>query len=468
MEKFIFPVRKIAGRIVRTGSYSWIRRSMEVDRALAAKQPPARLRKVFRAGLTGSLIAASLALTGCLSPQPYRVSQTQGGLRVDTPNSYVNSTGRQSLLYYPGAIKRRCAKRSAGETFIVRLVPTWREGREVSAIQFESNPRAFTSVRNLNAALDAWFEDPRSAKFIECYKLSQNSVRRSLLAQRPQLASEILDFQFAFDAGADTQRLRTILLRPGVRVCASDVAPIDRNLSWRALGSTCARLVGAPNGGILFDATAGRYTGLASPVHNGAQDNGTPYRIASFSEIQRTNGHPHAWVLVYPETLLEKYSDSTDPTIVEIPLLVGFELGKEESTSALLETFLQTSTDLATDRLNDICKDATVICYTFGERVLFTVDFVVLVNGSPMDVGIGATVGDIAAVVAPDLFARDLLSPAAQASEIDQAARARAELNLSRLKMSRVFDGRLAPIDFSQAGASAYSLPLQPGDRLTW
>lgn len=435
-------------------------------------------RSSLRCLLTAALAVVSLGLAGCLLPQPYRVSSagatTPPQLRIEGPNVYRTSGGVVSILYFPAVVTDgSCQIRAGAGGLLARRAQAQRGGRTVTAVRFEDRGGTFASRAALSAAIDEWWLSPDTTQFRDCFNLDQASVRRSLLAQRPQSAAELLDAQFAFDGGADTQRLRTVLLRPGMRICATDGIPEENDRSpryYQPLSANCTRLVGAPEGGVLFDPVAGRFGGLTHPNH-GYQ---AIHRVASWGEIQRPQRDPHLWALVLPQCpqCLPVSYEVADPDNPEpdykYPLLVGIRLDKEGSSPPEVPDLLGSSTKLPHRRVEGLCAKDRVICYRFGSRTTFTTDFPVYVNGAAQDVGVGTTIGDMAAIASPDLFSQTLFSPAAIASTIDEAARDRVHLGLSRLKMQRVIDGRLVNVDLSAAGVAAYALPLQPGDRLTW
>lgn len=433
----------------------------------------------FRRLLAVAAATCSVALGGCLLPQAYRVTPAAGGagLQVEAPNVYRTSEGLRSVLYFPDrGPSAKCPLRAEAGGIVARGVGAARGGRVVTAIRFDAGEAVFATPAALQAALGQWWADEATKSFRQCYELSQEaSVRRSLLAQRPQSAAELLDAQFAFDAGRDPKRLRTIFLRPGMRICATDVAPEDDTRTpryWIAQAPSCTRIAGAPDGGLLFDPVAGRFDSLTMPsINYGLDEKGDAHRVASWSEIRRPIAGPHAWLVVFPQCprCMPTTYDSSPPPYHDVPLLVGIRLDAGEgATPSELVELTSPAPGLPSLRIATVCAKSNVLCYRFGERAMFTVEFTVFVNGAAQDVAIGTTLGDIAAMVSPDLFSRELVSPAGWASGVDEAARSRARLNLSRLKMQRVFDGRLAPVDLSRAGADAYALPLQPGDRLNW
>lgn len=428
------------------------------------------LRRLRRLSSTPVLlITATLGLTGCLTPQPYAVTATSTGLRISTPYSYTNDNGRASIAYFPQRQTAECyfsarvnlsTMGQPADIFGASGRPGWRGGKLATAVLFEGSESRFATADTLDAALTKWWESDETASFRNCFSLDKPSVRRALLAQRTQTSNEILQSEFAFDGLKHGPKwATTLLLRPGVRVCATDVGTSPRKArEWTIGGHTCTRVVRAPNGGTYFDPVIGAFNGLTVEGHQHKH----VYRVASWAEISRPALGAYLWVLVNPINL-PLYGDES-PADSEVPIVAGIAMSEGTVPAALLNLLKTQPTDHV-HRIKNLCGSDGVICYKFGERSTFTVDFKVFANGTGLDVPVGATLGDLAAVVAPDIFAPELMTPA----EIDDPAwNERARLNLSRLTMQRVFDGRLVTVDLSRAGAKAYDLHLQPGDRFKW
>lgn len=423
--------------------------------------------------LLGGLIAGCGFLAGCVGPQSYRVTSQGGELWIETPYSFRESQNSVSLAYFSSQPVASCPLYARAGTLTARWANVMRAGHSAAALLFNGPEATVKDEKQLLAALDAWWGDTHTAAFRACHRLDQASVRRSLLAQRPQSASGLLKSQFALDyppEGQEKNRGITLLLRPGMRLCANDVASNGRkDTEWRVGGASCARVVRAPEGGAIFDPVFGRFNGLGHNVHHKET-----VQVSSWSEIERpcyvsSGGNAcaraHTWMLIYPEEIPGHFEDpSRTPSQDRWPILAGIAMSEGEFPEVLRE-FLKPGSLTHADRLEAFCHDDRVVCYRFGVRAAFTVDFVVFVNGAPFDVAVGSTVGDIAATIAPDLFSTELIAPASAA---DPSAHERAMVNISRLKMSRVFDGYVVPVDFSNAGVDAYKMPLQPGDRLIW
>lgn len=427
----------------------------------------------LRLTLVGGLVAGLLVLSGCVGPQPFRVSAQRDGVLIETPYSYRESKDHVAVAYFPQEPSAACPLYAGTEQLKARWAEVYRGGHRVMAILFSGPETVFRHEDDLIKAFDGWWKDSNTEHFRRCYRLRQDSVHRALVVQRPQTGAELLKSMFALDrtTESETGPGATLLLQPGMRVCANDVASAGRgDLEWRAGGASCARVVRAPDGGAMFDPVVGLQNGLTSNKHTHKQT----VAVSSWSEIQRPcvspesdktcPGRAHAWLLIYPRSLPDHFALAT-PGPEHLPILAGIAIPEGATPDALGKLIQAPSTASHAGWLSDLCENEQVICYRFGARAVFTVDFVVFVNGAPVSLAVGSKLGDVAAMVAPDVFSADLGAPPFAA---DPETRERALLNLSRLKMSRVFDGQLVTVDLSQAGAEAYKLPLQPGDRLTW
>jgi hypothetical protein len=408
--------------------------------------------------LSACLLTVLLALSGCVGPQAYRVSSNNGELWIQTPYSYAEANGFVSLLYFPGDTEACPGTATVGD-LTVRAGQAVRAGRSVVAVRFTVPYDTLRNDKALEDALTQWWGSEKTKTLRTCYRLDQASVARSLIAQRPKSEQELFKSQFIFAPNDPLTPARALLLRPGLRVCASDVASDDREkAAWVTAGTTCARVTRAPEGGAWFEPMFGRLQ-----MSKAAHAYGQTYRIGSWAEIQRPSLAPHLWLLIYPVELPANY-ESDHPHLSKLPVLAGIAMS-EGTRPGQLDAFLKAAQSNHGKAVSALCSSAQVVCYTFGERAILGASFLVFVNGAAIEVAVGTTVGDMAAAVAPDLSSPDLIAPP---PGVDRAAGERVRTNLSRLRMQRVFDGLMASVDLSDAGEKAYNLRLQPGDRLSW
>jgi hypothetical protein len=227
-----------------------------------------------------------------------------------------------------------------------------------------------------------------------------------------------------------------------MRVCAADVAPDRTDSGLRIAGTSCARVVGAPEGGSIFDPAIGRMNNLQSETVNLASGIN---RIGGWTEVQRPNWLPMVFVLIQPRDLPASI-DSAAPSVPTGPtILAGVKLvdGHGDPPPGLRDILGQ-STEVPDARVMHICRDLKdVVCYSLGERSVITAAFDVTLNGRSQEVGVGATVGDVLDMLAPDLTALDLMGAVDMARSADPTAKARLADAVALFRMYRVFAGRL-------------------------
>lgn len=232
------------------------------------------------------------------------------------------------------------------------------------------------------------------------------------------------------------------------------------------MGESCTRVVDGLRGGVGLDATVAQFNSLSSP----AATYGVVYKISSWGEVAAPNRDPLLMFVVYPQSLPPEWKN-TPPAPVRQPIVVGVRVASDTDMGAIADLLRPppgAQSDSADERLTTICQMSAVVCYQFGERGMISVSIPIFLNGSPLDIPVGTTVADVAAMMRPDLSSPNTLT-ARKLTSGDEVANAR-ELtgSIERLQMQRSLDGALHRVDLSKVGAMAGSLPLLPGDRLAW
>ena len=169
------------------------------------------------------------------------------------------------------------------------IVTDWSDGPAAQILRV-SGTEPFASSDALSKAWSEWWDHEGAWATRDCLGPdAKEAVRRTLLSQRPRRSAEALEAQFGFHPRkviAETvESRRAVVLRPGTKVCATDVAPTGGNTAFRASGGDiCTSMVDGPRGGALFDAAAGRIVGITSP---GDWEPGKLHSVTSWSEVPR-------------------------------------------------------------------------------------------------------------------------------------------------------------------------------------
>ncbi len=428
---------------------------------------------------TSWLPAALFVLVlGCVHPREYRVATSSGEPYVIPPNTYLRSVcngvpGRVSIDVFDVASQgASCGRADDGDGLSALILYTFRRDHIAVSARFTGNSQLFGDRATLASAFDRWVASNSGEKeFIKCTKLDVAATRRSLLAQRPMTGAESLEEGLGFRGGATEPSphalLRTVVLRPGMSVCAADVASAAPAGSGLMLaGTSCARVVGAPEGGATFDPMLGTINNLQSATLNFGMG---IHRIGSWAEVQRPGREAMIFVVIEPRDLPAFIDPAADPEPTGPSILAGIKLrdGAGEPPPGLL-AILSAGSAIHDLRVDEVCKLADVVCFSLGLRSIITAMFDVALNGQTRNMGVGATVGDVLDLVSPDLFGLDLMGAAGVALGSDASARARLAQSISQLRMERVFEGRLVRVRLRTDLHAVVTLPLQPGDRFAW
>ncbi len=363
-----------------------------------------------------------------------------------------------------------------------------------------SGSAAFESPETLSAAWSAWWQAYHQTLDGCLIGNAESEIRYRLLTRRPARAAETVEALFGFHPRKpDTVGQRAIILRPGITVCANDVAPYEvPNLRWIASGtSACVTMVNAPQGGSMFAAAAGRLGNITDTDWV----TGQLYRVESWSEVPgQTDGAPRQYVLVLPRSMPTQPPEG-QMRVGALPLIFGADARDPDSLRIVLScaqsdvlevTKLATAEDATYQHIpcvtraapgrSDLSKIRPMV-FKLGERGIADPKFTILVNEHAIEVDIGSTLGDVIDRLARVTSEQDWGGLMAD-PKIDQASRAdidrglrqatsgahRAQLAriLGQVALERWFDGRLVPVDVSAVSATADALPLQPGDRISW
>jgi hypothetical protein len=466
-------------------------------------------QRVCRTFVAAALSCAAL-LSGCVTAPPnYRVVHADadtGDLQnLDPPLLLLPpGTDLQTDVFSVDALRLptwslECGwKESPGAqgALSARIVTEWHDGAAAQVFRVSGGRESFASPEALSKAWTEWWNRADNTAMRAC--LGEGSgpiVRSTLLNQRPRRSADAFEAHFGFHprkAGpAGTFKVRrAILLRPGMKVCASDAAPTTGNAKVAPLlrmsgGDTCASMVDDPRGGTLFDAAAGRIGGITDPADWAPgpppADRPTRYDVASWSEVPRDD-QPRHYVLIYPRRM-PTFPTSVVQSAGQFPLILGVSARRPTSLQIALtcsaETYDEVANlcrgalkDLSCAKAvagDDVPDDDRPLCFRFGERGIISARFDVFVKGAAVEVPVGSTLGDLINRAAPGLASLEAIGAAAAArADADFVSREGLERTLRRVTLERWFGGRLVKVDHSQVGVGAVALPLMPGDRLSW
>ncbi|AJP57563.1 hypothetical protein UC34_12220 [Pandoraea vervacti] len=423
----------------------------------------------FRCLMTRLALLLVLTATGCTTPHPFKILASDEGatasrIEVLPPTTFAQRDGRLSTIYIPANQAATCMPEASFGQIQAQPVSMLRDGKSVFGIRFTAPASTFRDRDRLEAALADWWD--RDIDFRACYAMpaaERASLIRTVLQQRPLTPTAQLDEVF-YIPSRDTTNLRTVLLRPGMQVCANDAVAGDNTTGdWKTKGAVCTWVADDSHGGVTLDATASHF----GPLHNTAFEYGNIYRISAWAEFSVPARDSLVLLAVYPRDL-PMYAQSEEPDPTTIPLLVGLKIPPAPEIWSAFRPPPEPPPDTPEVRLSTLCSRHDVVCYRFGERGVFSTSFTVFLNGAPNVVAVGTTLADALAMLAPDLTTRPFASASSIVQSEDPAARERLSRALGRLKMSRVFDAGLTPVDVSNAGINALAIPLLPGDRLQW
>lgn len=320
----------------------------------------------------------------------------------------------------------------------------------------------FVDERSLRTAWANWWDDARKEWPGKCLAADPKVIEEMLVERRPLPFGEMLKLHYGFD-----NVTRTVVIRPGTSVCAADVSYRGPSAPrFAASGESCATAVSDGHGGANFGPAASvLYKFSLLDVSDRKV-----HAIASWAEIPELKGH--LFLLRYPKGSMpvspagvDGAKDTAFPLLIAVDtaadrdvvgralqcvqgndLRVGDFCGKEGFGASSCGTVLPAGSKLA---------DSRPICFRFGERGVLTPHITVLLNGAPVAVPLGTTLGG----------ALERLTPPHRDNDQHSSRKAAA---LSGARVTRVFEGRPVRVDVSGAGASALQLLLLPGDQLSW
>ena len=414
-------------------------------------------------------------LAGCATtPDAFRVLPVNSGEgnftpEVFSPESFTPSPDQVSVIFRLGDRGRGCPKSVEVGGLSVRRASLGLGGMGGTSALVLTLPKATARDDGaLTRALSAFWDS--AASFRQCYGLDGAADRERLFRwvrlHRPLSPVALLDEAFGIPA-SDVHDLRTVQLRPGMRLCASDVVNDSRPTgNWVAMGESCTRVLAGPGDGVVLDGTLARYNSLSSA----AAAYGVVYKVASWGEVAAPNRDPLLMFVVYPQSLPGEWKNAS-PDPVRQPLVVGVKLAPDTDMNAiagLLRPPSGSPSDSAEERLSTICQMTVAVCYKFGERGIISTSVPIFLNGVPLDVPVGTTLADVAAMMRPDLSSPNTLVSTTLGGAEDGPDAGRLTSSMKRLRMYRSVDGALRRVDLSNAGPKAGRMPILPGDRLAW
>ena len=451
-----------------------IHNSKDVDSSLGGQD--VRTRSLPRTVTTWSrrLLPACL-LAGCATtPDTFRVlpiDSASGDLtpEVFSPESFTPSSNQVSVIFRLDDGGHGCQKSvEVGELSVRRVSLGLGAVAGSSALVFTLPKPAARDDGALTRALSAFWDS--GASFRKCYGLDGAAAKEQLFRwvrlHRPLSPMALLDEAFGIPS-SDVHNLRTVQLRAGMRLCATDVVNDSRPTgNWVAMGESCTRVVIGPNGGVVLDATLAQFNSLSSP----AAAYGVIDKVASWGEIAAPNRDPLLMFVVYPQSLPGEWKNAP-PEPVRQPLVVGVKIASDTDMKAIADLLRpppSSQSDSAEERLTTLCQMTVAVCYKFGERGMISISVPIFLNGAPFDVPVGTKLADVDAMMRPDLSSPNTLVARTLGGAEDDPDAARLTSSMKGLRMYRSLDGVLHRVDLSKAGPKAGRMPLLPGDRLAW
>lgn len=324
---------------------------------------------------------------------------------------------------------------------------------------------AFLDETSLRAAWTAWWDDARKEWPGKCLAADPNAMEEMLVERRPLQFGEILKLYYGFD-----NVTRTVIIRPGTIVCAADVPyrPVSGSPRFSAAGENCATAMSDGHGGANFSPVVSvlyKFSRLDVTDHK-------VHAIASWAEIPELKGH--LFLLRYPKTMPVSPTASVSAKDAEFPLLIAVDAVADHGAVSRALQCVQ-GNDL---EVGDFCGNkgfgasscgtalpagsmlatSRPVCFRFGERGVLTPHVTVLLNGNPVLVPLGTTLGS----------ALEKLSPPTRGIDQHTNENTAALAAMAGVRVTRLFEGRSVVVDVSGAGTSAPQLLLLPGDRISW
>jgi hypothetical protein len=433
-------------------------------------------------------------VAGCVHPEAYRVVQEGKVVTIYQPNTRALDNGDGFSVDVLNVIpfNSRCRRSFDSEGLTARRISVQVQGRTVRALRFTRKPPLSADPiedrQQLETDLGNWWAE-HGANNSKCFSSNaKESVIRSVLSQRP-MTPEVAIAEW-YGPGPLPGAYRAVVLRPGMRVCVSTVMPADAEqvalvgmmapnaaaaapegrslaqtgLGYRFAGSSCARLVEGISGPTLDPVASRLYPGLIASSDAPAGDGRRT--INAWAEIEPVPWSQSVYMLLQPIDMpTVPPRPGNDPDYGKYSIL-AIAAPRDKSASSDSSPLAAVIAATRFDRVNDLCstKADVLRCIRFGERGVFSADFPVRVNGTLVDVPVGATLESVLSLTAPDMLAQDLIRGQVGADKDPAAGFRRARL-LRHLRMWRWFEGRRVPVLLD--GPSA-ALPLQPGDEIQW
>jgi hypothetical protein len=390
---------------------------------------------------------------------------------VPSRGFYIDLPLRQSACAYYAKFPEDAPK---GGALQAELVPV-----PSGAVLRMKSTGTFLDDTSLRAAWFAWWAAAKDAWPGKCIGIDQAVMEQILVERRPLRFSELLRLYYGFE-----ESTRSVILRPGTTVCASDVPNRAAHATARfsASGETCATLLSDGSGGAVFGPLA-IPLGYISAIDTSKR---IVHPIASWAELPHRNLVGHQFILRYPKGLPTNPNAMPLPTDLvgtnagHVPLLIAVDTRVEGSVARAMQCVRADDDDIldvcgtkgfeasrcggsisASDPLAEL-KNRPPKCFRFGERGVITPRITVTINGAPVEVLLGTTLGAALERLAPPF------PHALQPRLHDLVAQAAGQAAVSGIRVMRMFEGKPVAVDLSGAGASALGLALLPGDQLSW
>jgi hypothetical protein len=418
-----------------------------------------------RSGL--ALLTISALLGGCVSSSAYRVQDEH--IYQPQTRAFVKRGRAMTAIDIAAVLPHGhgCRRPVTTDALSARRIELYADQRSTPASRFYGPEASFASADALTAHFDAW-ADAQPAR-CRLPPDGRAMVLRHLLAQRPLALSDAIETWYGAGKGDDA--VRAVVMRPGMRVCVSDVVPTDVNFGRYALaGESCARLIQGPQGAML-DPVASRFT-VPLISYDGDHDNAVRM-VRSWAEIEAPGWSERSFVVVQPKGMPTVMPTGPDDAAVgayslliiadpnsRIRVLPTTGGHREYPTVAGVLEATRTAR-----QISEICATNAdrLRCIRFGERGVYRVDLPITLNGAAIDVPVGTTLAGVVGMVAPDFAGSYLAGPAPM--QEDAIAEDRRRRSYAKLKLHRWFDGRRVRVKLP---TDPGDMPLQPGDRISW
>lgn len=422
-------------------------------------------------------VAWLVGLSGCASsPSTYRVVDYGNATQwLLPPGADAWSSGGRGASIPTRGFQIDLPLRNSACPYYAKFP---RDERNVGAFRGEIVPLTDGSVLRLKsvgmflddtsllAAWVAWWEGARKDWPGECLADVRTQIEAMLVERRPLQFGEMLKLYYGFD-----DETRTVIIRPGTRVCVTDV-PFRADLAgarFSAAGENCATAMSDGHGGADFGPTSSvlfKFSRL---------NTSTPevHAIASWAEIPALTGH--VFLLRYPETMPVSPKQLGTAQDAEFPLLIAVDVAKAGAVTRAMQCVKKGAN---TRQVGEFCgqagfgasscgealPDGSALagsrpkCFRFGERGVLTPYITVLLNGAPVSVPLGTTLGG----------AMERLSPPGRPSDQPTSKEQATPAAFARVRVTRMFEGRPVVVDLSGADVSSLQLLLLPGDGISW